>query len=269
MPPRLSTAVVKTIFKDGTILPFLYPAGSRRLLSSTTALQQQDGPRQVNQNILEMLTSLPQKSNTAPLPPLSDESSSTPRVPFSGINMTKKKAFSDMHELNVGTGDLMKTLNNLVERRKGIQGSLERVNPEIYRHSPPLQDRSYLNPKDLSFEEFMKYSKSKKEHTREDVFKTLQENPMVHYKNFNLLKDFMTSAGRIKHRTITGLSNTNQRKLSKAIRRAIGIGLMPSVHRHPSIMMSEQKFAMEGYRSGAFMDRPRNEPVRSRMGGGI
>jgi small subunit ribosomal protein S18 len=28
----------------------------------------------------------------------------------------------------------------------------------------------------------------------------------------------------------------NQRKIAKAIRRAIGLGLMPSVHRHPLVL---------------------------------
>lgn len=54
----------------------------------------------------------------------------------------------------------------------------------------------------------------------------------------------MTSAGRIKHRSVTGLSNTNQRKLSKAIRRAVGIGLLPSVYRHPEVLKVEQKSAL-------------------------
>lgn len=42
--------------------------------------------------------------------------------------------------------------------------------------------------------------------------------------------------GRIKHSHDTGLRPVNQRKMAKAIRRAIGMGLHPSVHRHPEIM---------------------------------
>jgi len=45
--------------------------------------------------------------------------------------------------------------------------------------------------------------------------------------------------GRIKHSEETGLRPVNQRKIAKAIRRAIGLGLHPSVHRHPMILMSE------------------------------
>lgn len=35
----------------------------------------------------------------------------------------------------------------------------------------------------------------------------------------------------------TGLSPVNQRKMAKAIRRAIGLGLHPSVHRHPELLL--------------------------------
>ena len=47
------------------------------------------------------------------------------------------------------------------------------------------------------------------------------------------MSEYMTEMGRIKHSRETGLRPKNQRKIAKAIRRAIGLGLMPSVHRHP------------------------------------
>jgi small subunit ribosomal protein S18 len=45
--------------------------------------------------------------------------------------------------------------------------------------------------------------------------------------------------GRIKSSLETGLRNKNQRKIAKAIRRSIGMGFMPSVHRHPEILMKQ------------------------------
>ncbi len=42
--------------------------------------------------------------------------------------------------------------------------------------------------------------------------------------------------GRIQHWTDTGLRPVNQRKMAKAIRRAIGMGIHPSVHKHPEII---------------------------------
>lgn len=46
----------------------------------------------------------------------------------------------------------------------------------------------------------------------------------------------MTTMGRIRHSSDTGLRPVNQRKIAKAVRRAIGMGLHPSVHRHPEIL---------------------------------
>jgi len=51
-----------------------------------------------------------------------------------------------------------------------------------------------------------------------------------------MMSEFMTPMGRIRHRNDTGLRGANQRKVAKAIRRSIGIGMMPSVYRHPEIV---------------------------------
>lgn len=59
------------------------------------------------------------------------------------------------------------------------------------------------------------------------------------------MSEYMTSMGRIKHSSQTGLRPVNQRKIAKAIRRAIGLGLMPSVHRHPEILAAEAKARMD------------------------
>lgn len=45
--------------------------------------------------------------------------------------------------------------------------------------------------------------------------------------------------GRIKHSRDTGLRNVNQRHMAKAVRRSIGMGLMPSVHKHPEMLETE------------------------------
>jgi len=54
--------------------------------------------------------------------------------------------------------------------------------------------------------------------------------------NFSVISEFMTSFGQIRHSNTTGLRPVNQRKVAKAVRRAIGLGLHPSVHRHPEIL---------------------------------
>lgn len=57
------------------------------------------------------------------------------------------------------------------------------------------------------------------------------------------MAEFMTSMGRIKHSRETGLRPVNQRKMAKAIRRSIGMGLHPSTHIHPMILFHEVKNA--------------------------
>lgn len=57
-----------------------------------------------------------------------------------------------------------------------------------------------------------------------------------------MISEFMTSAGNIKHSKETGLRAKNQRKMAKAIRRMIGMGLHPSVHQHPEILMKRNRF---------------------------
>jgi len=54
--------------------------------------------------------------------------------------------------------------------------------------------------------------------------------------NFAMMSEYMTDMGRIKNSTETGLRPVNQRRIARAVRRAIGIGLMPSVHKHPEIL---------------------------------
>lgn len=68
-----------------------------------------------------------------------------------------------------------------------------------------------------------------------DLVDELAINPLKEYKNFAMMSEFMTDMGRIKHGKETGLRAVNQRKVARAIRRAIGIGIMPSVHKHPEL----------------------------------
>lgn len=51
-----------------------------------------------------------------------------------------------------------------------------------------------------------------------------------------MMWEYMAPMGRIKHRNETGLRPVNQRRLAKAIRRAVGMALIPSVHPHPEFL---------------------------------
>lgn len=90
-------------------------------------------------------------------------------------------------------------------------------------------------PHDLSPEEIQRYFRRELK-PRFDVFDVLGFNPLDNYSNFSVISEYMTPMGRIKHRDETGLRPVNHRKMAKAIRRAIGLGLHPSVHRHPEIL---------------------------------
>ncbi|KAF2227926.1 ribosomal protein S18 [Elsinoe ampelina] len=95
-------------------------------------------------------------------------------------------------------------------------------------------------PHDLSGAEMAKWkvTRAKGKQAR-DVCDNLQLNPLDHYKNFSMMSEYITEMGRIKGRSDTGLRPVNQRRMAKAIRRAVGCGLLPSVHRHPEILRIE------------------------------
>lgn len=92
-------------------------------------------------------------------------------------------------------------------------------------------------PHDLSAAEARKWRKRYSPTT--DAFDALSLNPLDLYKNFSIMSEYMTEMGRIRHSNSTGLRAVNQRKIAKAIRRAIGLGLMPSIHRHPEVLKRE------------------------------
>jgi small subunit ribosomal protein S18 len=77
-----------------------------------------------------------------------------------------------------------------------------------------------------------------------DVLDDLGIDPRKEYKNFGFIGEFVTEMGRIRHGRETGLRGVNQRRVAKAVRRAVGVGIMPSVHRHPE--MHETRMLMRG-----------------------
>ena len=56
---------------------------------------------------------------------------------------------------------------------------------------------------------------------------TAEKVAYIDYKNFRLLKDFLTERGKIIPRRITGNSAYHQRQLTKAIKRARYMALLP------------------------------------------
>ena len=54
-----------------------------------------------------------------------------------------------------------------------------------------------------------------------------------------MIHEFTNRTGQILPAVKTGLRPVNQRKLSKMIRRAVGMGIYPSVHAHPELLRKQ------------------------------
>ncbi|KAI1211613.1 ribosomal protein S18 [Annulohypoxylon truncatum] len=92
-------------------------------------------------------------------------------------------------------------------------------------------------PHDISPVEMGKWRRNQSR--KKDLVDMLGLSPLDMYRNFSVISEFMTPHGRIKKSIETGLRPPNQRKLAKAIRRAVGLGLHPSVHKHPELLVRE------------------------------
>ncbi|KAK0745192.1 ribosomal protein S18 [Apiosordaria backusii] len=116
------------------------------------------------------------------------------------------------------------------------EGLKQQHRTEMYLRKHPRNWRAgdVYAPHDLSPAEAKKWRGVKA--PKRDVIDMLGVNPLDNYRNFSMISEFMTPMGRIMHSKDTGLRPVNQRKMAKAIRRAIGLGIHPSVHRHPEVM---------------------------------
>lgn len=112
-------------------------------------------------------------------------------------------------------------------------------------------------PHDLSYQELKKWIKPRQ--PSKDVIDMLGLNPLDHYKNFAMISEFMTPQGRIMHNKWTGLRPVNQRKMAKAIRRAIGMGIHPSTHRHPEIIFGREGRGPRYQNLGQAREEPANK----------
>ena len=59
------------------------------------------------------------------------------------------------------------------------------------------------------------------------------------------MSEFVTTMGRIKHSRETALRPVNQRRMAKAVRRAVGMGFLPSVHVHPEMLQRKGPWQWE------------------------
>ncbi len=65
-----------------------------------------------------------------------------------------------------------------------------------------------------------------------DVCYFSKTNTKPNYKDVLILRRFITDRGKILHGSLTGLTAKNQRRFSKAVKRARFMGLIPYTDRH-------------------------------------
>ncbi|KAL9088410.1 MAG: hypothetical protein Q9159_003110 [Coniocarpon cinnabarinum] len=94
-----------------------------------------------------------------------------------------------------------------------------------------------------------------------DAFDVLRLDPVKEYKNYTMMGEFVSETGRIRSARETGLRAVNQRKLAKAVRRSIGMGLVPSVHRHPELFPERKE-----QRDAVWIRNERQVSRRQKMG---
>ncbi|KAI5861180.1 ribosomal protein S18 [Durotheca rogersii] len=131
-------------------------------------------------------------------------------------------------------------LRNSVERRMALEDALRSQDQsDDFSRQLPRRWRSgdVYAPHDLSPSEMAKWRRNQAR--KRDLVDMLGINPLDMYRNFSVISEFMTEHGRIKRSADTGLRPKNQRKMAKAVRRAIGLGIHPSVHRHPELLIRE------------------------------
>nr|POE47957.1 30s ribosomal protein s18 [Quercus suber] len=116
-------------------------------------------------------------------------------------------------------------------------------------------------PHDLSGVEMSKWKKLQRRapassgKIKTDVLDQMGIDPRKEYKNVAMMSEYISPMGRIMSGKESGLRPVNQRRMAKAIRRAMGLGLMPTVHRHPEIIREELAKRDRGVlrtRSGVF-----------------
>ncbi|KAH7350636.1 ribosomal protein S18 [Rhexocercosporidium sp. MPI-PUGE-AT-0058] len=233
-PPRYQCLnASKQIVKNGL---------STRAAFSTSRVSRSDEPpsRSATSDLLDIFP----RSSPKPVDSRSEaQPQSQARPAFSNPIQTQ----AQRQQRNSGNAQLLGLFQRSADRRQHLEGSRVRgaTTVEEMQNRNLAQDLSkqisrrwragdIYAPHDLSEVEMAKWKKRSQPH--HDVFDVLNLNPEEHYRNFSIISEYMTPMGRIKHSKETGLRPVNQRRIARAIRRAVGIGMHPSVHRHPEII---------------------------------
>ncbi|KAK8042302.1 hypothetical protein PG993_006825 [Apiospora rasikravindrae] len=183
-----------------------------------------------------------QFSQQAPLQAIRQNVPSSPASSMLNLNDSSSKRGGNATE---GVSDLFenftakrRTQTPEGERRVQVLGDLKGKNvSEDYMRQMPRRWREgeLYAPHDLSEVEAAKWRKMTS--VQRDLVDLLGLRPLDMYSNFSVVSEYMTPHGRIRKRMQTGLTPKNQRKIAKMVRRSVALGIHPSVHRHPELLM--------------------------------
>nr|XP_036589506.1 ribosomal protein s18 [Colletotrichum truncatum]KAF6801511.1 ribosomal protein s18 [Colletotrichum truncatum] len=168
-----------------------------------------------------------------------------PENPISNIlNLDEKPQVHSADRIRglINRGGKARAEGAAARKRTMLESLKEKKISDDYLKQMPRRWRTgdVYAPHDLSPVEMDKWRKPRRPDV--DVIDMLGINPKDHYRNFSMISEFMTPFGHIMHSKETGLRAVNHRKITKAIRRAIGMGIHPSVHHHPELL--KKKFRL-------------------------
>ncbi|MCJ1255670.1 hypothetical protein MMC24_003487 [Lignoscripta atroalba] len=163
-------------------------------------------------------------------------------VPYRLPSQTTKD--SKLHKTSQAMGKRLsfERRSNTADQRSRTMEQVDKANRA--KDLDKLQTRRWKQgdvyaPHDLTPAEMKKWKMRKKSSV--DAFDILAINPVDQWKNYSIMSEYMTSMGRIRHSRDTGLRKVNQRRIAKAIKRAVGMGFMPSVHKHPEMLRRDRR----------------------------
>ncbi|RKF60168.1 putative 37s ribosomal protein [Erysiphe neolycopersici] len=176
----------------------------------------------------------PSKKNSFDISPLSSESTTKlDENPIQVKTIPKQTNFARTSGAYRLMKDAVESTKKTVDKYKEFSKAKD-LSSQIYRQ---WNAGDVYAPHDLHQAELSKFRL--RTFSTVDLFDILNINPLEHYRNFSIMSEWMTPMGRIKPRKETALRPVNQRRIAKAIRRSIGIGIMPSVYRHPEILYKD------------------------------
>ncbi|CAK7199144.1 hypothetical protein SEUCBS139899_001816 [Sporothrix eucalyptigena] len=239
MPPRLPTSLVAASSRCSSF--FTAPFAQRFAVASLHSTASLSGPRQLphssGASFLDLDNEGAKSADSSS--PSSSNAQSQSRAPrfFGSGNARNSDANAALSSVLFSSESRRVMYERREERkRSALERMAERKVTEDYARQLPRRWKQgdLYSPMDLDPRETKKWKKAYT--NNEDIVDLLGINPVDEYRNFSMISDFMSGMGRIRHSNETGLRPVNQRRMAKAIRRAIGLGIHPSVHKHPEIL---------------------------------